>query len=69
MKTIKLEVQIPEEAKYIAQDEDGEWWAFKKEPRKDTQDGGWLVNFDGDYLVKGIPNPNWRDTLIKVKDL
>jgi len=34
MKTITLKIKIPNWANWVAQDEDGVWWAYENEPSR-----------------------------------
>ena len=54
--------EAPPWAKYIAQDETGEWWWYEKEPvpRKDGWDDTTTQSMSQSYKC-----PNWRDTLQK----
>lgn len=69
-KTIDLRQMIedaPQWARWLAQDEYGEWWVFGNKPN--AGDYSWVP--DGycyyDSVVKSEPNPNWRDTLTEIK--
>lgn len=51
---------------WVAQDENGVWWGFERQPVADT--AGWS-NFQDTMklkLKKESPNPGWRETLHKV---
>lgn len=51
---------------WVAQDENGVWWGFERQPVADT--AGWS-NFQDTMklkLKKDSPNPEWRGTLHKV---
>lgn len=59
--------EAPPWAMYMAQDEDGEWWWYEKEPRP-FDEGTWLEGSIHGLVLKaetGSNNPNWRDTLQK----
>ena len=64
MKTISIPFPVPDWVEWVAQDEDGEWWAHEMEPYL------WRNVWDNDkdtvFIEKGSPNPNWRETLRKV---
>ncbi len=61
--------EAPPWAKYRAQDEDGAWFFYKKNPYATSIDVEWRTNDisdNGCVLAKWCtPNPNWRDTLEK----
>ena len=51
---------------WVAQDENGVWWGFERQPVADT--AGWS-NFQDTMKLKlkqESPNPEWRETLHKV---
>ena len=68
MKTIPIPVQVPDWAEWVAQDEDGAWYAFEKRPS--DKDSTWYDN-DGTsrFLCETYEyNPKfWRETLRKVE--
>ncbi len=57
---------MPDWARWIAQDEDGAWWAYEAEPNQ--QHNGWYENEVGriQRLRQGEPNPDWRNALRRV---
>lgn len=57
---------IPAWAEWIAQDEDGAWWAYEAEPNQ--QHNGWYENEVGRIhkLGRGEPPADWRDGLIRI---
>jgi hypothetical protein len=59
-------VPIPSWAAWLAQDEDGAWWAYEAEPNQ--QHNGWYENEVGriQRLVVGGPPEDWRDRLIRL---
>ena len=59
--------KLPDWALWLAQDADGAWWAYEAEPNQ--HDTGWYENEVGRIarLGKGDPNPQWRDTLKRVR--
>ena len=63
-KTIDIPVQVPDWARWVAQDENGTWGVYDCEPTRCTD--SWMGN--GRYLlfVGSEPNPNWRETLREV---
>jgi hypothetical protein len=72
MKTVKIEIQVPDWAKFIAQDENGQWNAFDKRPfhiiGRNGMHGYWNpITYSYESLFKTSKfNPNWKETLIKV---
>jgi len=57
---------LPDWAQYIAQDADGQWWAYEAEPNQSHN--GWYENEVGKILKldKGKCNPEWVHTLSKL---
>lgn len=57
---------LPEWAQYIAQDADGQWWAYQAEPNQSHI--GWYENEVGRIvkLQQGEPNPDWFHSLQKI---
>ena len=47
--------------RWMAQDEDGEWWAFTCKPEMERS--YWFGEEAELELSQGVPNPNWRNTL------
>lgn len=56
----------PEWARWVAQDANGNWWAYEHEPNEGAT--SWYENEVGRYqlLKKAPPNGDWRDSLKKV---
>lgn len=57
---------LPSWATYLAQDEDGQWWAYEAEPNQSHN--GWYENEVGKIfkLNKEKPNINWALSLKKI---
>ncbi len=57
---------IPTWARWLAQDEDGTWWAYEAEPNQ--QHNGWYENEVGRIQRLGVmPAPdNWQAMLIRL---
>jgi hypothetical protein len=57
---------IPDWARWLAQDEDGAWWAYEAEPNR--QHNGWYENEVGrlQRLVRGDPPVDRRARLIRI---
>lgn len=57
---------LPEWVEYIAQDADGQWWAYETEPNLSHL--SWYENEVGQILKleKDKPNINWLQTLQKI---
>lgn len=53
--------------RWMAQDQDGSWWAYKDRPTKggDMWGEGAEIGSETKGLASTDPNPNWRDTLIE----
>lgn len=58
---------LPEWARWLAQDGDGAWWVYEVEPLQYHQ--GWYENELGRRLrvADGEPNPDWATTLRRVR--
>jgi len=58
---------IPDWAAWIAQDEDGTWWAYEAHPNQ--QHHGWYENEVGriQRLGQTAAPPDWQATLRRVK--
>ena len=67
MKTIDIPVQVPDWAKWVAQDSNGEWWAHEDVDLY-QEDGEWLSGGRVEHLrlPGGTYSPNWRETLRKI---
>ena len=61
-------IAIPDWADWIAQDEDGTWWAYEAEPNQ--QHNGWYENEVGriQRLLKAGPPQDWRLMLVRVDE-
>lgn len=61
--------KLPAWAEYIAQDADGQWWAYEAEPN--LSHISWYENEVGEILKleKGQPTLNWKQTLQKIDKL
>jgi hypothetical protein len=59
--------KIPDWARWLAQDANGNWWVFEHEPNEGAT--SWYENEVGRYQLvhNGLPNPDWRNSLMKVK--
>ena len=64
-KTQEITIKLPDWVNYLAQDEDGQWWAYEAEPNQSHN--GWYENEVGRILRlnKGQPNPEWKISLRK----
>jgi len=60
-------VSLPDWTTWIAQDEDGTWWAYEAEPNQ--QHNGWYENEVGriQRLLKTRPPEDWREALFPLK--
>jgi hypothetical protein len=56
-------LMLPDWAAWLAQDEDGTWWAYEAEPNQ--QHNGWYENEVGRIvrLARTDPPADWRATL------
>ena len=59
----ELQAMLPDWAEWIAQDEDGTWWAYEAHPNQ--QHHGWYENEVGriQHLGQTAPPPDWQATL------
>jgi len=62
-----VDMNIPEWAEFIAQDEDGQWWAYETEPN--LSHISWYENEVGQIakLEKTMANKKWKKSLRKVR--
>lgn len=62
----KNNTPLPKWVKWHAQDANGAWWGYSIEPLQ--YDEGWYENEVGDRIKikQSLPNPNWKETLIKI---
>lgn len=60
-------IQLPDWVRFLAQDADGSWWGYSVEPLMNHH--GWYENEVGDTykLQKTEPNPDWQNSLVKLK--
>lgn len=60
---------MPEWANWIAQDENGAWWAYEAHPNQ--HDIGWYENEVGRIkkIGHGDPNPDWENSLTRIPDI
>lgn len=58
---------LPAWAIWLAQDEDGTWWAYEAEPNQ--QHNGWYENEVGriQRLVQTAAPADWRQCLVRVR--
>ena len=66
MKTINLEIQVPDWVEWIAMDDSGAWIGFSDEP---AQDVGWWRLEEGTEITLALGHydcPNWQQSLRKV---
>jgi len=57
---------IPEDVKWVAQDDEGMWWGFSSKPSEDAH--GWRAGADEDMyeLLQSSINNDWKHTLRKI---
>lgn len=62
-------IALPDWADWLAQDEDGTWWAYEAEPNQ--QHNGWYENEVGRLrrLIQTDPPDDWRATLTPARRL
>jgi hypothetical protein len=62
--SVLADVTIPDWAEWLAQDEDGTWWAYEVEPNQ--QHNGWYENEVGriQRLARSDVPLDWRACLI-----
>lgn len=65
--TLQNNDNIPDWVTWLAQDEDGAWWGYSVEPLEFSR--GWYENEVGQRikLNQSKTNPDWKNTLTKVK--
>ena len=61
--------KLPHWCNWIAQDQDGNWWAYEAEPNEHHM--GWYENEVGRNMkiAKTATNKNWQTTLINIQQL
>ncbi|NIP74074.1 MAG: FHA domain-containing protein [Gammaproteobacteria bacterium] len=59
-------VPLPPEIEWVAQDADGVWWGFEREPIPEAS--GWHDHQSGNYIRigQGVPSGNWADSLRRI---
>jgi hypothetical protein len=65
--TLIIETEVPDWVRWVAQDEDGEWYAHQNEPELFDKWRHW--SSDGRITKIGCSdrkNPRWRETLHEV---
>ena len=55
---------IPEDVKWVAQDDDGMWWGFSNKPSKDKH--GWKTDDAMHELLQSSTNDDWTSSLRKL---
>jgi len=63
-----FDLETPNWANWLAQDQDGTWWAYEVEPLKFHK--GWYENEVGRYKKIRVDSPaiNWKEQLFKISD-
>ena len=70
----QFDALLPVGTKYIAQDKCGGWCDYKMRPVQ-SKIFDWWIPLKNDYdlseeiMYGGKPNPDWRESLIKVADI
>lgn len=66
-KRLPSDNDLPKWAKWLAQDEDGAWWAYSVEPLEFSR--GWYENEVGLRLkvAQYTNNPDWKNSLTKIE--
>jgi len=63
-----IDIQIPDWARWVAQNADGEWVAFRKKPEPIPIYNEWItIGAKFKYLADGIPSADWTKTLKRVE--
>lgn len=59
-------VPLPPEIEWVAQDADGVWWGFEREPVPEAN--GWHDHNSGNYIRigQGVPTAGWADSLRRI---
>ena len=66
--TLPVTKTIDDKTRWVAQDSDGQWYSYETKPRAYEVYGQWYKRNGLSYLIiKGEPNPDWKDTLIRIK--
>lgn len=66
-KSLPFNIDLPIWANWLAQDEDGAWWAYSVEPLEFSR--GWYENEVGLKLkiAQDTKNPDWKNSLTKIE--
>ncbi len=66
--TIKgIEFEVPDWTKWVAQDEDGQWYAYDMEPI--LADNEWALNPEANYCDKiNMKAEDWKNSLEMIKN-
>ena len=68
MKTINLEIQVPDWVRWVARDSGGRWVGYANKPTL-RKDEGWWIGMQGSEITLTIEheyNTNWQQSLMKV---
>ena len=62
---VEIDIDVPEGTRWMAQDQNGEWWFFKNKP---TPKHGMWVDMDGDsrFAYPDRPSKDWKSQLYEV---
>ncbi len=65
---MNIEVQIAQGSKYIAQDENGEWWQFSEFPTLTVEGGGWKGEYGSTatFAVTGVPPTDYTKEVYEI---
>ena len=72
MKTINLEIQVPDWVEWVAQDYGGMWTGFSRKPHPQDISDWWECDEGKEVVIAPVspldfmPNPNWKQSLRKV---
>ena len=64
---VKIKVQVPEWANWIAQDKSGTWWVYKEKPYLKEPIDVWWSKAQNEIIGKTLNKNKWRKSLKRIK--
>jgi len=66
MKKMNVNIAVPDWARWMAQNDTGEWWFFEERPQPLEKYGNWYVAGMMGLAYRDEPNKRWTKTLYEV---
>lgn len=63
---MQFDIEIPYWANWLAQDEDGNWYAYEKKPRESPSNVWLPVNGLEEIVAKSTPPKDWTQELWEI---